>query len=156
MPALAGLKVALLIANGFTENEFAEIQRTLLKQGAVLKTISTEKTLANGWMDNAWGHYFPVDQHIGDTLASDFDAMILVGGERSVQKLAQNPHTKRILKHFFDAEKPLAAINEAESLLALVEAEAGENIVTLKEADPAALTQALLSHFTGAEVLAAA
>jgi len=183
MPALAGLKVALLIANGFNETEFSEIQRALLKAGAKIKTISTEKTLANGWMDNGWGHYFPVDQHISDTLASDFDALVLTGGERSVAKLIQNPHTKRIVGHFFDSLKPFAAFNEAVSLLALPgklegraiaadkadpqmaatganvtdEAEAVDgNLLTMQSSDASALIAALTNHFEGVEELAAA
>jgi protease I len=117
MSALAGLNIAILIANGFTENEFADIQRALIKAGAKSKTIAPEKGMANGWLENGWGHYFPVDQQLGDTLASDFDALIMVGGSRAIAKLAQNPHTARIVGHFFAANKPFAALNEAVGLL---------------------------------------
>lgn len=183
MTALAGLKVALLIANGFNETEFSEIQRALLKAGAHIKTISTEKTLANGWLDNGWGHYFPVDQHISDALASDFDALVLTGGERSVAKLMGNPHSKRIIGHFFDAMKPLAAFNEAVTLLTLTGklegrtvtadkadpqmAAAGArvtddvttmdgNLLTIQSHEARLLIEALTQHLEGVEELAAA
>lgn len=117
--SLADANVVLLIANGFNEAEFTEIQRALIKAGAKFKTIAPENSLANGWLGKGWGHYFPVDQNIADALASDFDQMILVGGERGVAKLQQNPHTKRMVGHFLDAHKPLIAINEAVSLLSL-------------------------------------
>jgi len=117
--SIAGQSIVLLIANGFNETEFAEAQRALLKTGAKITTVSPEKSVANGWLGNGWGHYFPVDQHIGDALGSDFDMMVLVGGERGIAKLAGNPHTKRMVGHFLDADKPLVAINEAVSLLSM-------------------------------------
>lgn len=117
--SLADTNVVLIIANGFNEAEFTEIQRALLKAGAKIKTVAPENSLANGWLGKGWGHYFPVDQNITEALASDYDQMILVGGERGVAKLQQNPHTKRMVGHFLDAHKPLIAINEAVSLLSL-------------------------------------
>lgn len=117
--SLAGTSIVLLIANGFNETEFTNIQRALIKTGAKLTTVSPEKSVANGWLDNGWGHYFPVDQNIGDALGSDFDMMVIAGGERGIAKLSTNPHTKRMVGHFLDAQKPLVALNEAVSLLSL-------------------------------------
>ncbi len=117
--SLTGNTILMLIANGFNEIEFTEVQRALLKTGATLKVVSPEKSVANGWHGNGWGHYFPVDMNIGDALGSDFDMMVLVGGERGVNKLAGNPHTKRMVGHFLDAQKPVVAINEAIGLLAM-------------------------------------
>ena len=116
--SLTGISIILLIANGFNEAEFTDVQRALLKTGAKVSVVSPEKSVANGWHGAGWGHYFPVDQHIGDALGSDFDMMVLIGGERGVAKLSGNPHTKRLVGHFFDAQKPLVALNEAVSLLA--------------------------------------
>ena len=114
---LAGKKVAILVANGFEELEMTEPQRALLKQGAALKIISPEQGLVNGWHGTAWGHYFPVDKQVGDVLAADFDLLLLPGGDRSVAKLAQNAHTKRIVGSFMDAGKGVAAIGTGVSLL---------------------------------------
>lgn len=115
---LAGKTIAILVANGFEEVEMTEPQRALLKTGAALRTISPEQGLVNGWHGKAWGHYFPVDKQVGDVLASDFDMLLLPGGERSVNKLRQNAHTKRIVGHFLDAGKPVAAIGGGVGLLA--------------------------------------
>lgn len=117
--SLSNASIVLLIANGFNETEFAEVQRTLLKTGAKISTVSPENSLANGWLGNGWGHYFPVDAKIDAVLGSDYDMMVLVGGERSIAKLAQNPHTSRMVGHFLDAQKPIVAINEAVSLLCM-------------------------------------
>jgi protease I len=115
--ALAGKTVAILVANGFEETEMTEPQRALLKAGAALRTISPEQGLVNGWHGTAWGHYFPVDRSVGDVLGADFDMLLLPGGERSIAKLAQNAHTRRIVGHFLDAGKPVAAIDQGVQLL---------------------------------------
>ncbi|MEI6556929.1 MAG: DJ-1/PfpI family protein [Rhodospirillaceae bacterium] len=114
---LLGCTVAIIMASGFEETELTEPQRALLKAGATVKTISPDQGLANGWHGKGWGHFFPIDLQIGDVLGADFDMLVLPGGERSVGKLALNPHTRRIVGHFLDAGKPIAAIDQGLSLL---------------------------------------
>lgn len=116
---LAGKTIAILVANGFEEVEMTEAQRALLKAGATLRTLSPEQGLVNGWHGKAWGHYFPVDQQVGDVLGADFDMLLLPGGERSIAKLQQSAHTRRIVGHFLDAGKPVAAIDHGIQLLAI-------------------------------------
>jgi protease I len=116
---LAGKTIAILVANGFEETEMTEPQRALLRAGATLRTISPEQGLVNGWHGKSWGHYFPVDMQVGDVLGADFDMLLLPGGERSVAKLQQSAHTRRIIGHFLDAGKPIAAMDGGVQLMAL-------------------------------------
>lgn len=116
---LAGKTVAILVANGFEETEMTEPQRALLKTGAMLRIVSPEQGLVNGWHGTSWGHYFPVDKPVGEVLASDFDMLLLPGGDRSIAKLQQSAHTKRIVTHFLDAGKPIAAIGGGTALIAV-------------------------------------
>lgn len=181
--SLTGANIVLVIANGFNESEFADVQRALLKTGATIRTVSTENSLANGWLGNGWGHYFPVDCNIGDALGSDYDMMVLVGGSRSVAKLASNPHTTRMVGHFLDAHKPLVAMNEAVSLLSmpgkidgrsvagdkadarlattgavLVDGPVAQDgpLLTIQSDDVNLLVSEMISHFAAHPVLAAA
>ena len=126
--ALAGYTVAIIMASGFEETELTEPQRALLKAGATVKTISPDQGLANGWHGKGWGHFFPIDLSIGEVLGADFDALLLPGGERSLAKLALNPHTKRIVGHFLDAGKPIAAIDQGVSLLPQARKLAGRSL----------------------------
>ncbi|MEA1649905.1 DJ-1/PfpI family protein [Nitrospirillum sp. BR 11164] len=125
---LAGKAVAILIANGFEEVEMTEAQRALLRAGAAPKIISPEQGLVNGWHGTSWGHYFPTDKQIGEVLAADFDLLVLPGGERSVAKLAANPHTRRIIGSFMDAGKGVAAINHGVQLLAVAQRLKGRTV----------------------------
>lgn len=123
--SLADRNVAILAANGFDENQLTEIQRALLKSKACIKTIAPEQGVVNGWQGESWGHYFPVDDNISETLGSDFDILIIPGGERAIAKLKANPHTRRIINHFVDAGKPIAAIGAGVELLTLANNIAG-------------------------------
>ncbi|QJE74164.1 peptidase C56 [Aerophototrophica crusticola] len=134
---LAGKTVAILVANGFEELEMTEPQRALLKQGAAPKIISPEQGLVNGWHGAAWGHYFPTDKHVGDVLAADFDLLVLPGGDRSVAKLANNPHTRRIIGSFMDAGKGVAAIGKGVELLAVAERAKGRTVTAAESAHAA-------------------
>lgn len=111
--------VLILVANGVDEAQLTEVQRGLTKAGMTFCTVAPEQGLVNSWHGNGWGHYFPVDRMIGEALGSDFDVLALPGGERSVAKLKQNLHTRRLVNHFLDADKPVAAIGAGVGLLAL-------------------------------------
>lgn len=134
---LAGKTIAILVANGFEETEMTEPQRALLKAGAALKVISPEQGLVNGWHGKSWGHYFPVDAQVGDVLAADYDMLLLPGGERSVAKLAQNAHAKRIVSGFMDGGKPVAAVDDAVGLLAAFDKAKGRTVAAPETASEA-------------------
>lgn len=116
---LAGKNVAILAASGFDEKPMTEIQRALTKAGVITRTIAPEQGVVNGWQGTGWGHYFPVDIQIGAALGSDFDILVLPGGTRGTAKLKGNLHTRRIITHFLEAGKPVAAIGDGAGLLAL-------------------------------------
>ena len=136
--SLAGKSTAILAANGFDENQMTEIQRALTTIKGKFKTIAPENGVVNGWQEGHWGHYFPVDTHISEALGSDFDFLVIPGGERAIDKLRANLHTRRIVNHFFEAGKPIVAIGAGVSLLALSAKVAGVTV-----AAPAAMQEEL-------------
>ncbi len=125
---LAGKKIAILVANGFEETDMTGAQRALLAAGAKVSVISPEQGLVNGWHDQGWGHYFPVDAGVDTVMGSDLDGVIVPGGERSVAKLAENGHTGRILRSVIDYGKPCVFVHEAVGLLATIERAEGRSV----------------------------
>ncbi len=125
MTSQAQPAIAILVASGFEENHITAVQRHLTKAQLSYRIIAPEQGLVNGWQDKAWGHYFTVDEQISSAMGSDFDLLILPGGERGVAKLKENPHTRRIVNHFLEAGKPIAAIGSGVGLLALSPKSAG-------------------------------
>jgi len=126
-------RIAILVANGFDENHITAVQRAMTQAGIGYRIIAPEQGLVNGWQGSNWGHYFTVDEMVGAAMGSDYDFLILPGGDRAIAKLKTNPHTRRILNHFLEAEKLVAAIGAGVSLLALSPKSAGLSVVS----DPA-------------------
>ncbi len=125
---LAGINIAILAADGFDEKHMTTVQRALTNVKSHGKVVAPEQGLVNGWQGSGWGHYFTADSQLGDTLGSDYDALIILGGERATAKLKSNPHSRRIINHFLEADKPLAAIGSGVGLLALSAKSAGKKV----------------------------
>jgi protease I len=116
--SLAGLTVAILVANGFDEIEMTAFQRAILEAGASPKIISTESSLAHGWQNKGWGHYHPVDKHLSDALAADYDVLVVPSGYRGHEKLKQTAHTRRFIGGFMMGYKPVLAMGDAVKMMA--------------------------------------
>ena len=114
---LNGKTIALMVSNGFDEVEFTEPQKRLIDLGAKVKVVSRVKSLVNGWYEGGWGHFFPVDVDVSETLAVDYDGLIVPGGIRSVDKMFDDPHAKRILKAFLRSNMPVLLIGDGVKLL---------------------------------------
>lgn len=135
---LASPSIAILVANGFEESHITAIQRAMTAAELSYKLIAPEQGLVNGWQDNGWGHYFTVDEDISTAMGSDYDCLVLVGGERGVGKLKENLHTRRIVNHFMQAAKPVAAIESGVELLALSPKSAGLEVSVVDASKAAA------------------
>jgi len=144
---LTGQKIAILVANGFDEVDMTHAQRALAALGATLKIVSTENGLVNSWVANtatgtgAWGHHFPTDANVSTVLAADYDCLFVPGGRRSVDKLKENAHCRRIARGFFDAGKPMMMLGCAVEMLVAAERASGCT-VTGDAASETALTEA--------------
>jgi putative intracellular protease/amidase len=117
---LAGKNIAVLVASGFEELQMTEPQKALLALGATVKLVGPE-SLANGWHGDSWGHYFPVDVQLSTMLSADFDMLLVPGGARSLIKLAQTPHTKRVVSAFVDDQKPVALVGDGVEILVIAD-----------------------------------
>jgi len=114
---LPGTKIAILVANGFDQHDFSEVQKALNGASAIVKVISPDQGLVNGWEGKGWGHHFPVDQALSTALGADYDMLVIPGGSRSMEKLKTTAHTKRFVNSFINAEKPVAMMCDAVDLL---------------------------------------
>jgi protease I len=140
---LAGKKIAVLVASGFEEIQMTEPQKALLALGATLKLVGPE-SLVNGWHGDSWGHYFPVDAQLSSMLSADYDMLLVPGGARSMIKLAQTPHTKRIVAAFVDDLKPVAMVGHGVEVLVIADRAEGATVTGAPESR-AALEEAKAS-----------
>lgn len=124
---LAGKNIAVLVASGFEELQMTEPQKALLALGATVKLVGPE-SLANGWHGDSWGHYFPVDGQLSSMLSADYDMLLVPGGARSMIKLAQTPHTKRVVSAFIDDQKPVALVGDGVEILVIADRAEGMTV----------------------------
>jgi protease I len=126
--ALQSQKIAVLISNGFNENEFLSIQRAMIEQGASLRIVSTDSGLVNGWDGKGWGHNFAIDAQLNTALGIDYDALIVPGGQRSIDKLKLTAHSRRFIGSFLAAMKSVVCMGDAVQLLAHTDHIAGKAV----------------------------
>jgi len=147
--SLSGKQVLILVSSGVDENEMSILQRELLKTGAAFKTVATTSGLINSWNGKGWGIYFTVDSNINATLGSDFDMMVVPSGKLSVEKLASNEHTKRIISHFMTAGKPMSFMGDAASIVESMSDNADDiAFITSSDADADSSIANIIEYFS--------
>ena len=125
---LQSQKIAVLMSNGFNENEFLMIQKAMIAEGAALRIISTDSGLVNGWDGKGWGHNFAIDAQLNTALGIDYDAVIIPGGQRSLDKLKLTAHSRRFIGSFIAAMKPVICMGDAVQLLAHTDHVSGKTV----------------------------
>ena len=110
MANLNGLKVAILVTDGFEQVELVEPRKALDQAGAKTQIVSPKNDRVRGWKFTEWGDELPVDAPLENTRPENFDALLLPGGVINPDKLRIEPRAVNFVKTFFDANKPVAAI----------------------------------------------
>jgi protease I len=146
LSAFKGKKIAIMVASGFNEEQFLIIQKTLLAAEGSYSIISRDIGTTNGWASNNWGLSYPVDQAVSETLAIDFDALIVPGGSNQIETLSNDLHVRRILRAFLRENEPVALAGVSTMLLTTIDAAKGRKVAA-SDADSALLIAA------GAEII---
>ena len=107
---LMGLRVAILIEDGFEQVEMVEPRKALDQASAETRIVSPRDTHVRAWNHTDWGDEFPVDVALDQAKPHDFDALLLPGGVMNPDTLRTEPKAVAFAKAFFDAGKPVAAI----------------------------------------------
>lgn len=107
---LQGIRVAILVTDGFEQSELLEPRIALDNAGAATFLISPTEGKVKGWNDNEWGNVIPVDIPLKSAKADDFHGLFLPGGVMSPDHLRVNPQAVQFVKHFMEVGKPVAAI----------------------------------------------
>jgi protease I len=107
---LNGLKVAILVTDGFEQVEMTEPRKALDDAGAITSIVSPKDGRVRAWKFTEWGDDYPVDLPLDRAQPQDFDALLLPGGVINPDKLRMQPKAVAFVKAFFDADKPVAAI----------------------------------------------
>jgi len=107
---LQGLKVAILVTDGFEQVELTEPRKALDEAGANTKIVSPKEDRVRGWKFKEWGDELPVDVPLSKVRAEEFDALLLPGGVINPDQLRMEPQAVQFVRSFFASGKPVAAI----------------------------------------------
>ena len=107
---LDGLKVAILVDDGFEQVELIEPRKALDQAGAETRIVSPRGERVRGWDFTDWGDELRVDVPLDGAKPDDFDALLLPGGVFNPDALRMQPKAVAFVKAFFDAGKPVASI----------------------------------------------
>jgi protease I len=107
---LNGLKVAILVTDGFEQVEMTAPREALQDAGAETTLVSPKNDRVKAWKFTEWGDEFPVDVPLDQARAEDFDAILLPGGVINPDMLRMDENAVLFAQAFLDAGKPVASI----------------------------------------------
>ncbi len=110
MAQLDGIKVAILVADGFEQVELTEPRKALDAAGATTHLISPAQGQVQGFNHDKPGDKLAVDLPLMGADPANYDALLLPGGVANPDNLRVIPEAVSFVKAFFEAGKPVAAI----------------------------------------------
>jgi protease I len=114
---LNGKKIAILATNGFEQAELEVPRDHLKKAGASVDVVSLAAGEIKGWDKKDWGRPVKIDKTLDQVSPSEYDAVVLPGGQINPDLLRVEPMALKFIKDIFDARKVVAAVCHAPWLL---------------------------------------
>jgi protease I len=110
---LENKRIAMLVENGFEEEELTRPMQAMEESGAHVEIVSPANGRVRAWKHTDWGEEFPVDRPLVEARAEDYDALVLPGGVMNADHLRRNQKALTFVRTFFEEHKPVAAICHA-------------------------------------------
>jgi deglycase len=110
MKELDGKKVAILVADGFEQEELTGPRKALEHAGAQTVVISPNEDSVRGWDESDWGKKIDVDVPLSDARPEDYDGLLLPGGVKNPDTLRMDEDAVDFVREFFNSGKPVGAI----------------------------------------------
>jgi protease I len=104
---LDGLKVAVLVTDGYEPSELTEPVAALRGAGAETTIVSNHDGQITGKTD---ADVATVDRTLDQVSAGDFDALLIPGGVKNPDVMRQEAKAVQLVREMFDAGKPIASI----------------------------------------------
>ncbi|HVU25810.1 MAG TPA: type 1 glutamine amidotransferase domain-containing protein [Opitutus sp.] len=114
---LAGKKVAILVTDGFEQEELAGPRTALEAAEAVTEIVAPKDDTVRAWKESDFGDNFDVDVPLRRADPANYDALLLPGGVMNPDHLRMEPAAVEFVRRMFDAGKPVAAICHGPQML---------------------------------------
>jgi len=116
-PDLSNKRVAILVTDGFEQEELTSPLAALKKAGARVDIIAPEMGKVRGWKHTDWGDSFAVDEVVSAVSVEDYDALVLPGGVINPDQLRQKSEAVAFVRAFVRSGKPVASICHGPQIL---------------------------------------
>ena len=130
MTDIKDAKILIIATNGFEQSELEVPRDQLRDRGAAVHVASPDGNAIKGWDGDDWGQEVEVDKSIGDLSASDYDAIVLPGGQINPDLLRVDDKAMALIRDFLDAGKVVAAVCHAPWLLVEADAVRGREVTS--------------------------
>ncbi len=107
---IQGMRIAILVTDGFEQVELVEPKKALEQAGAVTKVIAPKPGTVQGMHHAVKADEFPVDLTLEEADAGQFDAVLLPGGALNADALRVDQRAQQFVQTMNREEKPLAVI----------------------------------------------
>jgi protease I len=130
MAGIHGKRIAVLATDGFEQSELKAPVEHLRAAGAEVHVVSLKAGQITGWQGKDWGSLVAVDAVLSEVQASDYDALVLPGGQINPDLLRVEPEAIAFVKEFWTAGKVIGAICHAPWLLVEAGIVRGRNVTS--------------------------
>lgn len=107
---LKGVRVAVLLTDGFEEPEFTKPKEALEKAGAEATVISPKGGEIQAFQHHDKSKKYKADKSLDQIQPDQFDALLLPGGALNADALRVEPKAQQFAKAMDQAGKPIAVI----------------------------------------------
>ncbi len=124
---LDGLRVAILVTDGYEPSELTEPKRALEGAGASTTIVSNHDGTITGKTDAGTA---TVDLTLDAAHAGEFDALLIPGGVKNPDSMRQEEAAVRFVRDMHDAGKPIASICHGPWLLVEADVVRGRRVTS--------------------------
>lgn len=110
MPSIPESRILIVATDGFEEWELFGPREILQNRGAEVVLASPKRDPIQATIHDDPGKTIRPDLTVDESLADDFDALILPGGVRNPDHLRTNVRVIQLIKDFAEQGKPIGAI----------------------------------------------
>jgi len=107
---LTGKRVAIVVTDGFEQDELEKPRQALEEAGAKTDVVSPKSGKVKGWKYTDWGTEVAVDKELRQADPNDYDALMLPGGQMNPDNLRMDKGAVQFVESFVRSGKPIAAI----------------------------------------------
>ncbi|URF46851.1 type 1 glutamine amidotransferase [Dinoroseobacter shibae] len=117
MTEITKARILIIATHGFEQSELEVPRDKLRDAGAQVHVASPDGNEIKGWDGDGWGRMAEVDLRIEDADSTQYDALVLPGGQINPDILRLDPAAIALIQAFRDRDRPVAAICHAPWLL---------------------------------------